>query len=86
MTAAKSGQVEYNALTEALHRTTPPCADDGRYTAERDAINGDALEQMNQTCRRCPVLDLCLAYAEAGRPKGGYWAGRYWGRVERSEA
>lgn len=72
----KAGGPEYYALQEALK--TEPSACDG-ITAFTDTTSGDAehAEFMESICLRCPVLELCRAFADAARPPG-FWAGQRW--------
>lgn len=72
----KVGGPEYYALQEALK--TEPSACDG-ITAFTDTTSGDAehAEMMESICLRCPVLELCRAFADAARPDG-FWAGKRW--------
>lgn len=74
--ALKAGGPEYYALQAALK--TEPSACDG-ITAFTDSTAGDAehAELMESICFRCPVLDLCRAFADAARPEG-FWAGQRW--------
>jgi hypothetical protein len=84
MTRSEKGQEEYRALTDALHDVTPPCSPDWRFVQERDQVDEQDLIAMRLACARCPLSDLCRSYADAARPSAGMWAGRYWGRRERS--
>lgn len=78
------GKAEYRALTDALDEIRPACHDDWRFIQERQEIDDDDLAQMRRLCRTCPLAAVCSAYAEKARPAAGMWAGRYWGRKERS--
>lgn len=54
-------------MTDALCTTTAPevfFPDKGTNSTEARAI-----------CRRCPVADLCLTYAQELKPQFGVWAG-----------
>lgn len=84
MTLPKRGEAEYRALTRALDDTNPACLNDWRFTIDADDIDDDEKSQMHGMCRQCPLLDTCRVYAATARPNGGFWAGRYWGRKERS--
>ncbi len=84
MTRPKRGDAEYRALTEALAHTNPSCLNDWRFTIDAEHLDDDEKTRMRNTCRQCPLLDTCGIYAATARPSGGFWAGRYWGRKERS--
>lgn len=86
MTRTEPGAAEYQALTDAFEHTAPRCRDDWRYIQERDTLDADDLEAMGYICRTaCPLYDLCSAYATVARPKGGMWAGRYYGNARTRE-
>ena len=82
--STKAGAAEYRTLVDALEHTNPRCRDDWRYIQDREQIDADDLEAMGHICRVCPLFDLCSAYAQAARPRGGMWAGRYYGNKERA--
>lgn len=42
------------------------------YPADDDP---EAVEIAKQICAQCPVLELCLEHALAGREKNGVWGG-----------
>jgi hypothetical protein len=86
MTRATTGVKEYQTLSDALIDTTVPCGDDGRFVQERDQIGTAELNAMKNACTQCPLLSLCHDYAKAARPPAGMWAGRFWGRAERTTA
>lgn len=65
------GGPEFDALDELLCTTRPACAGDDRFTLNR--IDDDAAAQLACICEGCPALELCAAYALAGRPGAGYW-------------
>lgn len=85
MTASIRGSAEYRALTGALEHTKPACLNDWRFTIDAVDLHHVDKAQMRNVCRRCPLTDLCRTYATIARPKAGMWAGRHWGRIERSE-
>ena len=71
------GREQYRELlTAVLALEAPtPCYDDWRFIAEPgDLTHADAVAAMN-ACDRCPVRDLCKAYARVARPEAGIWAG-----------
>lgn len=86
MTRAEKGQEEYRALTEALRDLTPACSLDRRFVQERNQVDEQNLIAMRRSCAQCPLAVLCRSYAESARPPAGMWAGRFWGRRERSAA
>lgn len=68
------GQAEHAALVAAMEEHTPGC--DGLETFARDRFSDPAeLEMMRRICQECPLRDLCAAFAVAGRPAAGLWAG-----------
>ena len=79
-------QSEYQSLAEAFLSTEPACLRDDRYTLDREALTEDETTQMRRTCRTCPLFALCDAYATAGRPEGGFWAGDHRTAKQRMEA
>ncbi len=68
------GTTEYTALTDALADYRPPCVGDDRYTA--DELDEPTRAELSAGCELCHVRDLCRAYAQKTRPKGGFWAGK----------
>lgn len=84
MTLPKRGAAEYRALTRAFDNANPACLNDWRYTVDPDDLDDDEKVTMHNVCRQCPLIDACRIYAATARPSGGFWAGRYWGRKERS--
>ncbi len=80
----KPGEAEYRDLVQAYEHSTPACRGDWRFIQDREEIDTDHIGQMARTCRTCPLLDLCDTYARAAKPNAGMWAGRYWGRKERT--
>lgn len=63
----------WTALDSALRRYSPPCAGLDVFTADRRTDDERAL--CASICMKCPIRDLCDAYATAARVEGGYWAG-----------
>ncbi|WP_194763965.1 WhiB family transcriptional regulator [Microbacterium sp. UFMG61] len=84
MTRAGSGHAEYLALSKALDDVTPACSNDWRYIQDREVLDPDDVAAMQRACRACPVQSLCRTYGDAARPSAGMWAGRFWGRKERT--
>lgn len=62
----------WEALQAALTRHTPRCAGDDRFIA--DDLPDREETYMRRICDRCPITDLCDAYA--AHVKAGFWAGR----------
>jgi len=57
-----------------METETPGC--DGLEVFTRDRFSDpEEVEMMRGICRECPLLDLCRAFAAAGRPAAGMWAG-----------
>ncbi len=86
MSRTEKGVAEYHLLTDAVRDTPTPCRNDPRFIQERDQIDSSDLLAMKRVCLQCPLLALCGTYAEAARPSAGMWAGRFWGRTERTRA
>ncbi|MER7797609.1 WhiB family transcriptional regulator [Microbacterium sp. NPDC096154] len=63
----------WDALNAALLRYAPPCTGHAVFTADQRT----ALERAvcSSICARCPIADLCAAYATAAKPDSGFWAG-----------
>lgn len=79
------GIAEYSALVNAMSHTQPACANDPRFILEPAQLDDANKTALKVICRWCPLADRCGAYARKARPSGGFWAGRYWGRIERSD-
>lgn len=68
------GQTEHAALVRAMEHKPPAC--DGLDVCTRDRFNDpEELELMRGICRECPLLEMCRAFAVAGRPSAGTSAG-----------
>jgi len=68
------GQREHAALIQAMEDQPPAC--DGLEVFTRDRFDDpEEVEMMRGICRQCPLLELCVAFAAAGKPSGGMWAG-----------
>jgi hypothetical protein len=79
-----AGRAEYSRLAKALRRTPTPCKDVDAFTA--DPTPAEQLDTLAAMCAACPLTRLCAAYAAAGRPAVGFWAGVAVGRVSAVEA
>ena len=56
------------------------------FTDEKaSALGDDGMRFMADICDRCPVLELCRAYAIAGEPEHGWWAGAPASRWRKAE-
>lgn len=68
------GQAEHAILMRAMEDTPPAC--DGLETFTRDKFTDrEEVEIMRGICATCPLFDLCAAFATAGLPAAGMWAG-----------
>lgn len=68
------GQAEHAALMAAMEDEPPACDGLEVFTRDRYA-DPEEVAMMRGICRSCPLLDLCHAFAAAGKPTGGMWAG-----------
>ena len=68
-----SAEAAWDALNEALDDYTPGCSGLPLFTA--DSRTDDERETCEVICARCPVFDLCDAYATAAKADAGFWAG-----------
>jgi hypothetical protein len=64
----------WDALNEALEDYAPPCNGRALFTADSRTDEQRAL--CASISARCPVADLCDAYATAAKVASGFWAGR----------
>lgn len=69
------GQAEHAALVRAMEDEPPACDGLEVFTADR-FDDPEQTEMMRGICRSCPLLELCTAFAIAGRPSAGMWAGK----------
>ncbi|MGW9629067.1 WhiB family transcriptional regulator [Agromyces sp. NPDC055520] len=60
-------------LNKALQDYTPPCSGLDLYTA--DSRTDEQRAECSSICARCPIADLCGAYATATKVDSGFWAG-----------
>lgn len=67
------GQAEHAALTRAMEDDPPAC--DGLEVFTGTFYDPEQTEMMRGICRSCPLNDLCHAFAIAGKPAAGMWAG-----------
>lgn len=69
---AGSAYDAWGALNDALECYAPGCSDVPLFVA--DSRTDEQRGECASICARCPITDLCDAYAKA--PKAdGYWAG-----------
>ncbi|WP_157540803.1 WhiB family transcriptional regulator [Microbacterium sp. XT11] len=68
------GHAEHAALVAAMETEPPGC--DGLEVFTHDRFDDpEQTEMMRGICRECPLLEMCRAFAVAGRPSAGMWAG-----------
>lgn len=67
-----SAEAAWGALNKALEEVTPGCSGLPLFTA--DSRTDDERATCEVICARCPVFDLCDAYATAAAD-AGFWAG-----------
>ncbi|MGN7859511.1 WhiB family transcriptional regulator [Microbacterium sp. 22303] len=68
------GQHAHAALVRAMEDSPPAC--DGLDGFTRDRFDDpEETAMMRGICRACSLLELCEAFAIAGRPAAGMWAG-----------
>jgi len=67
-----SAEAAWDALNEALEDETPGCSGLPLFVADSRADEQRAACEV--ICARCPVFDLCDAYATAAAD-AGFWAG-----------
>lgn len=61
----------FDRLQLAMKDREPLCVGDERF------IDDDApVPMLAFVCEDCPLFNLCRAYADLERPKGGVWAGK----------
>lgn len=84
MSRPDKGAAEYSALSDSLRRVASPCINDERFVQEREQLDEVDIKDMRRMCSQCPASLACGAYANVARPSAGMWAGRFWGRRERS--
>lgn len=79
-----TAEPELEALVNAMDEHRPACRGDERFTLDREHVTDSMSADMSAICASCPLRAACEQYAAAERPTGGFWAGRYWGRKERT--
>ncbi len=72
----QSAESAWEALHASLCELLPPCHARDLFTADR--LSDEQMTECAAICQRCPVLELCDAYATAARPPSGFWAGRFY--------
>ncbi|WP_396654964.1 WhiB family transcriptional regulator [Microbacterium foliorum] len=63
----------YDHLEAAIRDNTPPCSGLHLFTA--DSRTDEQRAACSSICARCPITDLCGAYATAAKADFGFWAG-----------
>lgn len=71
-----SADEAWDALNAELEEVAPPRDGLDEFTADR--LSDDERELCELICARCPLLDLCAAYATAAKVPSGFWAGHSW--------
>lgn len=71
-----SADEAWELLNAELEEVAPPCDGLDEFTADR--LSDDERELCELICARCPLLDLCDAYASAAKVPSGFWAGYSW--------
>ncbi|QPR40765.1 Transcription factor WhiB [Brevibacterium casei CIP 102111] len=68
-------------LLVAMETDRPACEGDERFIDDRIRQGGGLRDRidMRQTCRSCPLLELCQEFATTARPEAGFWAGKWRG-------
>lgn len=66
----------WDALNAAMEDDAPLCEGQALFTT--DGLNNEDRAVCASICVRCPVADLCNAYAMAAKMTSGFWAGRYY--------
>jgi hypothetical protein len=61
----------WRRLQDALEVTVTPCRGRGEWISQHPEDRAFAV----QHCRRCPITELCRAYAEAAKERDGVWGG-----------
>lgn len=69
---AGSADIAWDALNEALEHYAPGCSGLPLFTA--DSRTDEQRAACEVICARCPIADLCDAYATAAADSG-FWAG-----------
>ena len=68
-----SADAAWLSLNAALQDYAPPCTGHASFTADS---RSDAQQAgCASICARCPIADLCGAYAAASKVDTGFWAG-----------
>ena len=68
-----SAEAAWDALNEAMEDATPGCSGLPLFTA--DSRTDEQRAECASICARCPLADLCDAYATAAKADAGFWAG-----------
>lgn len=68
------GAAAWDALQAAMQRNPPLCTGDDRFVVD-ELSPADEIE-CRELCNMCPLRAACAAFAQEGRPAGGFWAGR----------
>lgn len=63
----------WDALNDALEHMAPACESRALFTADR--LTDDQRALCESICARCPLFDLCDAYAVTTKVESSFWAG-----------
>ncbi|GAA2181953.1 hypothetical protein GCM10009847_25620 [Leucobacter tardus] len=68
-------------LDAAMNRDRAACRGDDRFTRDAARANNAVEGELLATCLGCPLRAACAEYAETMKPRAGFWAGRWRGRI-----
>lgn len=71
---AMSAESAWDDLNAALEHYAPPCS--GLHVFTADSRTDEQRAECSSICARCPIADLCDAYATASKVDLGFWAGK----------
>lgn len=70
-------------LGAAMNRDRAACLGDDRFTSDAALANNAVEGELLATCLGCPLLAACAEYTETTKPRAGFWAGHWRGRIPR---
>ncbi|MGS0560098.1 WhiB family transcriptional regulator [Microbacterium aurugineum] len=78
-------QTGWQALQDALARSSPACEGDERFIS--DGRTPTLSADLAVICAACPVLTACRTYATKARPHAmaGFWGGHWRGKPSQHE-
>ncbi len=71
-----SADEAWDLLNAELKEVAPPCDGLEEFTAVN--LSDEERAWCASICARCPVIELCDAYASAAKVTFGFWAGHSW--------